>query len=352
MTITYNYKTETYADHSQFNDLADFNRNFEMWAADIKKHIPKRQYNFLIALKRFMAKVPGVSTAKYSTVVTAANEKYELPTSRRTAERIMPVLHRFGIVKMYDTKMKRTSLRGANIIIWERYDAEKANALINYFKNGGTDDDNGGNSKGATIASSAKESKSQNGGTLSSTPKALKIKILYTYKGARKTFKSVSGKLSIKNNEPIAEPVVATANPLKFVSRLKAVIYKSLLNTKKNATEIVSMVYAKINHLTKPAPMRKHRNSLLERSLRIVEACLTAHKNGQLANIKNMRSFINTRLENEMQAFNELQIESALKELEEPGVDIAQVYSDALNGDGVRRKVPDVGDIAPFYDWS
>lgn len=342
MTITHDHQPEQFKSLSQFSDLADFNRNFEMWGADIKKHIPKRQYNFLIALKRFMAKVPGISTAKYSTVVTAANEKYELPTSRRTAERIMPVLHRFGIVKMYDTKMKRTNIRGANIIVWQRYDAEKADALINYFKNGGTDDDNGGNSKGAsnvdTASTNADEPKSQNGGTLSSTTKALKIKILYTYKGARKAFKSIGGKLSIKNNEPIAEPVVATANPLKFVSRLKAVIYKSLLNTKKNATEIVSMVYAKINHLTKPAPIRKHRKSLLERSLRIVEACLTAHKNGQLANIKNMRSFISSRLENEMQAFIALQIESAAKELAEPTVDIAQVYSDALSG--------------PFYDWS
>lgn len=337
MTITYNYKTETYADHSQFNDLADFNQQFEMWAADIKRVIPKRQYNFITALKRYMAKVPGISTAKYNTVVIAANEKFNLTTSRRTAERIMPLLHRFGIVKMFDTKMQRTNIRGANIIVWQRYDAKKATAFVDYL-NGGTGKiaDTGENVDMASAA--ANDDKKQNGGTLNGFTKALKIKLLYTSANARKTFKSVNGKLSIKNNEPITKPIVATANPLKFVSRLKAVIYKSLLNTKKNATEIVSMVYAKVNHLTKPAPMRKHRKSLLERSLRIVEACLTAHKNGQLANIKNMRSFISSRLENEMQAFIALQIESAAKELAEPTVDIAQVYSDALSG--------------PFYDWS
>lgn len=337
MTITYNYKTETYADHSQFNDLADFNQQFEMWAADIKRVIPKRQYNFITALKRYMAKVPGISTAKYNTVVIAANEKFNLTTSRRTAERIMPLLHRFGIVKMFDTKMQRTNIRGANIIVWQRYDAKKATAFVDYL-NGGTGEiaDTGENVDMASAA--ANDDKKQNGGTLNGFTKALKIKLLYTSANARKTFKSVSGKLSIKNNEPITKPIVATANPLKFVSRLKAVIYKSLLNTKKNATEIVSMVYAKVNHLTKPAPMRKHRKSLLERSLRIVDACLTAHKNGQLANIKNMRSFISSRLENEMQAFIALQIESAAKELAEPTVNIEQVYSDALKG--------------PFYDWS
>lgn len=336
MTITYNYKTETYADHSQFNDLADFNQQFEMWTADIKRVIPKRQYNFITALKRYMAKVPGISTAKYSTVVIAANEKFNLPTSRRTAERIMPLLHRFGIVKMFDTKMKRTNIRGANIIVWQRYDAKKAAAFVDYL-NGGTGEIAEKVENVDTASATVNDDKKQNGGTLNGFTKALKIKLLYTSASARKTFKSINGKLSIKNNEPITNPI-ATANPLKFVSRLKAVIYKSLLNTKKNATEIVSIVYAKVNHLTKPAPMRKHRKSLLERSLRIVDACLTAHKNGQLANIKSMRSFISSRLENEMQAFIALQIESAAKELAEPSVNIAQVYSDALSG--------------PFYDWS
>lgn len=337
MTITYNYKTETYADHSQFAGLDDFNQQFEMWAADIKRVIPKRQYNFITALKRYMAKVPGISTAKYNTVVLAANDKFNLPTSRRTAERIMPLLHRFGIVKMFDTKMKRTNIRGANIIVWQRYDAKKAAAFVDYFKNGGTGAITETGENVDTASAVANDDKKQNGGTLNGFTKALKIKLLYTSASARKTVKSINGKLRIKNNEPITKPI-ATANPLKFVSRLKAVIYKSLLNTKKNATEIVSMVYAKVNHLTKPAPMRKHRKSLLERSLRIVDACLTAHKNGQLANIKNMRSFINSRLENEMQAFIALQIESASKELAEPGVDISQVYGTALNG--------------PFYDWT
>lgn len=71
MTISYSNDPKMYKSLSQFTDLKDFNQQFEMWAADIKKVITKSRYNFITVLKRFMAYVPGISTAKYKTLVSA-----------------------------------------------------------------------------------------------------------------------------------------------------------------------------------------------------------------------------------------------------------------------------------------
>lgn len=328
MTIVHNHQPQQFKNFSQFNDLADFNQQFEMWAADIKRVIPKRQYNFITALKRFMAKVPGISTAKYNTVVIAANEKFNMPTSRRTAERIMPILHRFGIVKMFDTKMQCTNIRGANIIVWQRYDAKKAAAFVDYFKNGGTGEIAETVENVDKVSSTANDDKKQNGGTLNCFTKALKIKLLNTLHTRKPIIKTVTNCLRLKNTAPITNPV--TRNPLLFVSRLKTVVYKSLLNTKKHAEDIKRMVYGKVNKACKIPFIQPHQKTLLERSLRIVDTCLTAHKTGQLTSINNMQAFISSCLDNEIKAFIDLHIEAENN---------ASTYYSAFNS----------GD---FYDWS
>ena len=309
---------------SQFDSLKDFNNNYEMWLADHKRFFTKRELNFLNVYRKYAAKVPGIVTAKIKTVVQAAIEEYKLKTSERSAQRALAKARKIGIITLHTSYSPKTGLRGPNI------------AQFNKYVNGGTvvvAKETKQTSPNTTAPSDAEKVPSmkkldQNGGTLNCSTQAFIIKILNTLYTRKPIIKTVTNCLRLKNTAPITNPV--TRNPLLFVSRLKTVVYKSLLNTKKHAEDIKRMVYGKVNKACKIPFIQPHQKTLLERSLRIVDTCLTAHKTGQLTSINNMQAFISSCLDNEIKAFIDLHIEAENN---------ASTYYSAFNS----------GD---FYDWS
>lgn len=368
MTLLYSHDPKSYRSLSQFRNLKDFNQQFEMWAADIKKEITLAQYNFIKALIRYMAFEPGISTAKYKTVVDKAKKEYNLKTSERTAQRIMPLLEQFGIVKMYATKMERTKIRGANIIVWQRYNAKKANAFIQFIKSeNGTkkeeivdsltaavipeDSENGGTENIAKkleitdiSAPIAIQENSDCGGTLNSSSKTSKIKYYIRKSVINSDIHSVNKDLKESPHKDLYTlPVKIRGDfqSLKFHSRLKEVIYRSDFNNKEDVTAISEIVYANIYDLTKFNLYKTMTKSLLEKALRIVEVCLSSHKKGELDYIKSMRGFIDSRIKLELQAVTERKVDELMGEIS-PALSqkVVSVYSSALSKSQT-----------PLYDW-
>lgn len=337
MKIIHNHQPQFFKQYSQFKDLSDFNRNFEMWAADIKKVIPKRQYNFLVTLKKFMAKVAGISTAKYKTIVKASNDTYNAPTSERTAQRIMPLLAKFGIVKMYDSKMQKTNLRGANIIVFQRYDVKKAKAFLQ-FKNGGTEEINETVKIVATTTTNTNDTKNENGGTLNNTTKTINIKLLNTNKArVYNHAATLVKKFKIQKTKTITL-FTKTIRPLSFVSRLKDILYKNNV-FKNDVNEIVSICYAKVYAYTKFDAWKEHKDTMLEHCYRIVEDVIMKQS---LLKIKSLKGFINHRLDQEIEAYIHNEIEKIHTPTQNVCQKIVDIYSNALENSS--RK-------PPFYNW-
>lgn len=361
MSLLYSHDPRAYKSHSSFTDLKDFNNQFEMWAADLKKIITKRQYNFILALKRYMVCEPGISTAKYNTVVLACEKKYNLKTSKRTAERIMPLLAKFGIVIMYDTKMRKTKIRGANIIVWQRYDAKKADAFIEFIKsekenkpaptiaqektqNGVTENLPKTSDSFDTPAPRAISNKPKIDGTLSVLNKANKINYYIRNSVIHSDFHPVNKDLNQTIHTYLLTVPVKKHNvvqPLKFISRLKDVIYRSNINNQADVNAIIEIVYANTYSLTQFDLYKPMTHSLLEKALRIVDACLNAHKKGLLNHIKSMRGFIDSRIKLELQAVTEMKVNELMGEIS-PAISqkVVALYSHALD----KPKTP-------LYNW-
>lgn len=299
-----------------------------------------------------------------------AEKKYDLETSERTGQRIMPLLENFGIVKMYDSKMKHTKIRGANIIVWQRYDVIKANAFIDFIKgekenktkkseivdssrlapiqecgdNGGTENI----SKKVEIIDASTfaviQKDSDNGGTLNNITKTSKKKYYIRTYDFHSDIRFVNKDSKESNDTDLHTlPVIIPSDfqPLKFHSRLKEVIHRSDIHKKSDEEAIIEIVYGNIYDLTKFDLYKPMTKSLLEKALRIVEACLDAHKKGVLDHIKSMRGFINSRIKLELLAVTEKKVKELMGEIS-PAISqkVISVYSNALD------KTQN-----PLYDW-
>lgn len=330
MKLTYNYKPESFKHLSNFKDVKEFNTNYEMFLADHADKFTKSELNFLRVYKRYAAKVAGVVTAKIKTVVTAAIEKYELKTSLRTAKRALKKAVEIGLITLHETKSAKTGLKAPNIAQFNKYHFGTT------VKNEESHEINAGEAKENSILALHKTN-------LNKTS----IKKYYIRKGVE-GFKSIAVKMTVKKEQPINAELITTPikdkesfKPLRFISRLKDVVYRSLMNTKEDVQAITEIVHGNVYNLTKFDMYKPMTDSLLEKSLRIVEMTLQAHKQGSLAHIKSIRGFIDSRIKAELQAVTAKEVEKVMGNTSPAASKkIVDMYSNALEA----RK-------APLYNW-
>lgn len=348
-TVTYTHNPAAYKSFSNFTTVKDLNTAFEMWLADHKGLFGKKELQALKTIIRHSVKVAGIATIKFKSLVKVAKEKFDYIFDVRTAKRAVAKAKTLGMLRTLETRKGPKKLKGPSIYVWQPYKCQSQNVTTTNHENHVQEDVEKYDEIKPVVQSQEMAQPRQVRGEMSPyksvNTKANIIKLLHTSTRARKACKSAAGILRVKKTAPISDPV--KTNPLRFVSRLKAIVYKSLLNTKNNAEGIVSIVYAKVNHLTKAPCLAKERSSLLERALRVVEVCLNAHQNGQLTHIRNMRGFIDSRIEAELHAYLELKIAAAEKELvpitADQSVKIVEMYEEALRPAYLR---------GPFYDWT
>lgn len=330
MTLAYNYDPAKFKNLSNFQTKSDFNKNYEMIIADHSKIFSKCELNFLRVYKRFAVKVFGVVTAKIKTVVAAATEKYGLKTSVRTAKRALEKAQAIGLLKLHETRSPKTGLKGPSIAQFQIYKNGTTLEIAKTLENNDSEQTN--KSKMAPHKTSLTETS---------------IKKYYIRKGAE-GFKSIAVKMTVKKEQHIKTELITTPikdkesfKPLKFISRLKDVVYRSLMNTKEDAKAIIEIVHANVYNLTKFDMYKPMTDSLLEKSLRIVEITLQAHKRGSLDHIKSIRGFIDSLIKAELQAVTEYQLNKTLNVVTtNTSESIVRTYTDALEANK-----------APLYNW-
>lgn len=333
--ITYNYKPEFFKQLSNFKDVKEFNTNYEMFLADHANKFTKSELNFLRVYKRYAAKVAGVVTAKIKTVVDAALDQYKIKTSVRTAKRALKKAVEIGLITLHETKSAKTGLKAPNIAQFNKYNFGTT------LKNEESHEINVEETKENKILAPHKTNLTK-----------ASVNNYYIRKGA-KSFKSIAYKMAIKKTAPvelIEQPVKPKTafKPLKFISRLKDVVYKSLLNKKDDVKAIIEIVHANVYEFAKLPAYKPFKDELLEKALRIVNACLTAHKQGSLNYIKSMRGFIDSRIKAELAAFSNLKaVEADILINQDANTDIIDMYTDALEGTYQPNYNKGI-----FYDWT
>lgn len=348
--LIYTHNPEHYKCYSQFKSVKQFNSNIEMWLADHKPTFGRKELQAIKVLLRHSVKVAGIATIKFNSLVRVAAEKYGYVFSIKTAKRAVSKAKKLGMLVTFATKSAKTDLKAPSVYVWQKYKnvptmvtdvptVQKAESVDATPSIENTEN--------------AQESTCVDEMTLHKTvaPEASIIKY-YIRKGA-KAFKSIACKLSVKKVAPvelIEQPVKPKESfkPLKFISRLKDVVYKSLLNKKDDVQAIVEIVHANIYAFTKLPAYKPFKDELLEKALRIVNACLTAHKQGSLDYIKSMRGFIDSRIKAELRAFSELKVMEADNLInQDMHTNIADMYTDALEGTYQPNYKKGM-----FYDWT
>ncbi|PWW20213.1 hypothetical protein DFO73_11627 [Cytobacillus oceanisediminis] len=121
---------ESFSNLSQFRDIEDFNNNFEQWMLDIKREFTKSELIALKYLKRYCAKVAGVSNAKIATITKTAYENNQ-PVSRSTVKRMVQKAKNLGLLNVYETERKNGS-KSSNIYVFNRFvKAEEPSISVN-----------------------------------------------------------------------------------------------------------------------------------------------------------------------------------------------------------------------------
>jgi len=345
--LIYTHNPEYYKCYSQFKSVKQFNSNIEMWLADHKPTFGRKELQAIKVLLRHSVKVAGIATIKFNSLVRVAAEKFGYVFSIKTAKRAVAKAKQLGMLVTFATKSAKTDLKAPSVYVWQKYKnvptsitdvptVQKAESV-----------------DATPSTENAQESTCVDEMTLHKTvaPEASIIKY-YIRKGA-KAFKSIACKLSVKKVAPvelIEQPVKPKESfkPLKFISRLKDVVYKSLLNKKDDVQAIIEIVHANVYAFTKLPAYKPFKDELLEKALRIVNACLTAHKQGSLDYIKSMRGFIDSRIKAELVAFNDLKVAEADKLLnQDANTNIVDMYTDVLEG----TYQPNYNS-GMFYDWT
>ena len=252
-----------------------------------------------------------------------------------------------GMLVTLATKSAKTDLKSPSIYVWQKY--KNVPTVITEVPT----DETPTNVDVTPSTQNTAKSTCEDEMSLHKTgaPEASIIKY-YIRKGA-KAFKSIACKMSVKKAAPvelIEQPVKPKESfkPLKFISRLKDVVYKSLLNKKDDVQAIIEIVHANVYAFTKLPAYEPFKDELLEKALRIVNACLTAHKQGSLDYIKSMRGFIDSRIKAELVAFNDLKVAEADKLLnQDANTNIVDMYTDALEGTYQPNYKSGM-----FYDWT
>ena len=312
-TITYTYNPAAYKAFANFTTAKDLNTAFEMWLADHKKEFGRKELQALKTIVRHSVKVPGIATLKLKTVVKVAKEEFDFSFDLRTAKRAVAKAKNLGMLVTLETRTAKTNLKGPSIYVWQPYQC----------KNVPTEKVGTNIEKIAQECEELKRSKQSDevaqspNANMEMSPhksvfiKAIKNKLLNTYSYG---FKTISKSIAIKQERKITlltQPVKNPTDfkPLKFISRLKQVMYNSLMNRRSDVKAVTEMIYSKVHSFTKFDVWKEHKDIMLEHLLRVVEVCLDARKNKKLDHIKSMRGFINHCLNEELNAyvFNEIE---------------------------------------------
>lgn len=346
-TVIYSWKPETYKKYSQFKSLKQFNSNIEMWLADHKPTFGRKELQAIKVLLRHSVKVAGIATIKFNSLVKVAEEKYGYVFSVKTAKRAVTKAKQLGMLVTLATKSSKTELKAPSVYVWQKY--KNVPTVITEVPTAET----ATNVDVTTSTQNAKKSACEDEMSLHKTGVPETSITNYYIRKAVKSFKSIACKMSVKKSAPvelIEQPVKPKESfkPLKFISRLKDVVYKSLLNKKDDVQAIIEIVHANVYEFTKSPAYKPFTDELLEKALQIVDACLTAHKNGSLDYIKSMRGFIDSRIKAELAAFSELKLIEADSLInQDANTDIIDMYTDALEG----TYQPNYNKSA-FYDWT
>ena len=332
--ITYTHKPEAYQTFAHFKKTEELNTAFEMWLADHKQKFGKKELQALKTLVRYSAKVAGIATIKFKTLVSVAQEKFGFTFNIRTAKRAVEKARGLGMLRTLETRKANTNLKGPSIYIWQPYTCQNVT----------TGEPENVVEQIAKECEEIKQHKQQKknaqpqGSQAQMSPhkaikiKAIKIKLLNTYSYG---FQSISNSYAIKKKQTITlltQPVTSNEDqqPLRFISRLKNVLYSSLMNHKDDVTAITEMIYGKVYRYTQFDVWKNHKDTMLEHSLRVVEVCLDARKNKKLDHIKSMRGYINHAIEKELTAYVVSQQEKLLPKVS-PSTQqkILEVYANA-----------------------
>lgn len=116
-------ETIEFKHYSQFKSLKDFNNQYEMWMADYKHQFTATEYIALNRLRKYCAKVWGVSNAMIRTILEAIEERdCPVGVSRSTFKRMIVKAKRIGLVEVIELERKDGS-QSSNLYIFQRYDS-------------------------------------------------------------------------------------------------------------------------------------------------------------------------------------------------------------------------------------
>lgn len=356
-TVTYNHNPAAFKVYSQFKNDQDFNTNMEKWLADHKTTFGRKELEAIKTLFRHAVKVPGIATLKIKTLVSVAAQKFNFIFTDKTAKRAIAKAKEIGMLKTLKTKSAKTGLKAPSIYVWQKYKnvptlEQRENVKLNVSTHVKSDNSN--------VQEDACQHTNENQKKRKMSPhKAVKIKsniINYYIRKGAKDFKSIAVKMTVKKIEAptklLTQPVKPKESfkPLRFISRLKDVVYRSLVNTKEDVKAFIEIVHANVYALTKFDMYKPYTDTLLEKALRIVDACLNAHKNGELNHIKSMRGFIDSRIKAELQAITADSVAQVVKELNtvcpETSKAVVDLYTEALEEARTPAYLK-----GPFYDW-
>lgn len=122
-------KSEKFKQYSNFTSLKSFNYNIEMTMADYKNqlNLTKSELVAFRALKRYCAKVAGVSWACVETIVKATGLQGK-PVSESTFHRMKRKIMKLGLIKVIKTRQtygRYKNRQGANIWVFQTYETVK-----------------------------------------------------------------------------------------------------------------------------------------------------------------------------------------------------------------------------------
>lgn len=335
-TITYTHNPAAYKTFTNFTSVKALNTAFEMWLADHKKEFGKKELQALKTIVRHSVKVAGIATLKLKTLVKVAKEKFDFIFDVRTAKRAIAKAKKLGMLMTLETRTANTNLKGPSIYVWQPYkcqnvptkkaepSTEKVAQECEEIKRRKQLDKN----------AQRQGSRGEMSPHKSINTKTNIIKLLNTYSYG---FKTISKSIAIKQEQNIVlltQPVKRPTDfaPLKFISRLKQVMYNSPMNRRSDVKAVTEMIYSKVHSYTKFDIWKEHKDTMLEHLLRVVEVCLDARKNKKLDHIKSMRGYINHCLDEELNAyvFNEIEKLTPAPD-KKVSQEIVDLYENALN---------------------
>lgn len=123
-----NERTEWLVRYSKFNDIYDFNNEYEMIMVEYKRKFTVLQHHVLNVVRKLAAKVPGVCNASHKYIQEQFKARYGRTVSTDTISRTIEKAESYGIL-IKCNGWRRNKSYTANVLIFNRYDEVKAYAI-------------------------------------------------------------------------------------------------------------------------------------------------------------------------------------------------------------------------------